>query len=257
MPESRRQERTIRIFNRFVINAVFSLVVLIVAPAPPAFADPTQVTLHLDGTHPVGAQYHQGTFTASPPLCPAGTWLGNGAGSRVFTCSDGSGTFTATFDGELEHVAGLSGAWFIFDGSGNYTTLRGKGVGNVDTNQGGDTPPVTFTDTWTGEVDFDATAPRGAFTAIRLTRPRTSHDRWIVRVVFSAQDNVVGNPVSFHATATAGAFSASRTGTIAGGTGSLSFALHRAMRTHLLRIAIKLSDPWGNTSTIKKNVLLR
>jgi hypothetical protein len=244
-------------FDRRLAAAAASVIALCAGPAPAALAAPTQVTLHLDGTHPVGAEFHQGTFTASPPLCPSGSWLGNGAGSRVFTCSDGSGTFTAKFNGELEHVAGLDGPWLIFDGSGKDATLRGKGLGKVDTNQGGDTPPVTFSDTWTGAVDFDATAPTGSITAVKVTHPRIARGRWHVTVFFSARDNIDANPVSFSATATAGTFFASKSGTIMSGTGSFALAFHPAKRTRFLRIAIMLSDPWGNASTIKKNVRLR
>jgi hypothetical protein len=79
-----------------------------------------RATLHFHGTHPVGADCHQGTLTASPPLCPSGKWLGNGAGTRVFTYADHRGSFTASFEGELEHVQGTSGPWTITDGTDTY-----------------------------------------------------------------------------------------------------------------------------------------
>jgi hypothetical protein len=246
-----------RMFDRRLAAAAASVIALCVGPAPAALAAPTQVTLHLDGTHPVGAEFHQGTFTASPPLCPLGSWLGNGAGSRVFTCSDGSGTFTAKFNGELEHVAGFDGPWLIFAGSGKYATLRGKGLGKVDTNQGGDTPPVIFSDTWTGEVDFDATAPTGSITAVKVTHPRFARGRWSTKVTFSARDNVEANSVSFSATATAGNFFATKTGTVTAGIGSFTLTFRPAKSTRLLRIQIQLSDPWGNETTIRKTVRLR
>jgi hypothetical protein len=76
-------------------------------------------------------------------------------------------------------------------------------------------------------------------------------------VFFSAHDNDEGNPVSFSATATAGPFFTSKSGTVTTDTASFTLAFHRAKETRFLRIAIELSDPWGNTSTIKKNVRLR
>jgi len=244
-------------FDRRLATAAVCVIALCAGPTPSALAAPTQVRLHLDGSHPVGVDYHQGTFTASAPLCPSGSWLGNGAGSRVFTCADQSGSFTASFQGELEHTQGASGPWTITTGTGTYTALRGKGTATIDSSTGENTSPIIFSDTWTGVVDFDATAPTGSVTAVKVARPHTSRGRWYVTVFFSARDNVDANPVSFSATATAGPFFASNSGTITSGTGSFTLAFHPAKRTRLLRLVIELSDPWGNATTIKKNVRLR
>jgi hypothetical protein len=241
---------------RVVVTAVVCITALCAGPAAPALAAPTQVSLHLDGTHPVDAEYHQGTFTASPPLCPAGSWVGNGAGSRVFTCADESGSFTASFQGELEHLQGASGPWTITSGTSTYSSLRGKGTAKIDSSTGINSSPIIFSDSWTGSVDFDATAPIGSLTAIKVVRPHTSGGRWSVTVFFNARDNVAANPVSFSATATAGPFFANRSGRITHETSSFTLAFHLAKRTDLLRIAVRLSDPWGNTRTIRKNVRL-
>src|SRR5712692_114933 len=76
--------------NKFVTRLCLTLIgaaalaaLPALSPASARVAAPTPVTLHLDGTHPVAVDYHQGTFTAPPPLCPSGNWLGNGAGGRV------------------------------------------------------------------------------------------------------------------------------------------------------------------------------
>jgi hypothetical protein len=246
-----------RIVDRSLATAVFCVVALAAGPASSGLAAPTQVKLHLDGTHPVDAEFHQGTFTASAPLCPSGSWLGNGAGSRVFTCTDGTGTFTADFDGELEHTQGASGPWTITIGTGTYTALRGKGTAAIDSSTGVNASPIVFSDTWTGTVDFDATAPTGSVTAVKVARPHNSRGRWHATVSVSARDNVDSNPVSFTATATAGSFFASKSGTITSGAGSFTLTFHRAKRTRFLRITIRLSDPWGNATTITKNVRLR
>jgi hypothetical protein len=246
-----------KIVDRRLATAAFCLAALAAGAAPSAYAAPTEVKLHLDGTHPVDADNHQGTFTASPPLCPSGSWLGNGAGSRVFTCADQSGSFTASFQGELEHTQGASGPWTITGGTGTYTALHGNGTATIDSSTGVNSSPIIFSDTWTGIVDFDTTAPTGSVTAVKVTRPHSSRGRWHVTVSFSARDNVDANPVSFSATATAGPFFASKSGTITTGIGSFTLAFHPTKRTRLLRIAIELSDPWGNTSTINKNVRLR
>jgi hypothetical protein len=91
----------------------------------------------------------------------------------------------------------------------------------------------------------------------KVVHPHTSRGPWHATVVFSASDNVDANPVSFSATATAGPFFASKSGTITSGTASFTLTFRPAKRTRLLRIAIELSDPWDNASTIAKSVRLR
>jgi len=243
--------------TRLCLTLIGAAALVALTPVSAAVAAPTQVTLHLDGSHPINADFHQGTFTASAPLCPSGSWIGNGGGTRVFTCGDGSGTFTASFFGQLEHVQGSTGPWTITDGTGTYTTLRGKGTGTVDSSTGINSSPIIFSDTWTGTADFDATAPTGAITAVKITRPHTPAGRWSVKVTFSALDNVASNPVTFTATATAGPYSATRNGTTTSGSGSFALAFHLAKRTRLLRIQIQLFDPWNNQTTITKSVRLR
>jgi hypothetical protein len=247
---------TMRIFNRCLATAALCIFALCAGP-PSALATRTQVLLHLEGMHPADTESHQGTFTASPPLCPSGSWLGNGEGRRVFTCYDQSGSFTAGFAGELEHTQGATGLWVIVGGTGAYTVLRGEGTGKVDFSTGEKASPIRFSDTWTGFVDFDATAPTGSFTAVKLARPHTPRGRWHVNVSFSARDDVNGNPVRFNATAAVGRFSTERSGTTTSGVASVAFAFRPVRGARLLRIAIELSDPWGNARTIQRNVRLR
>jgi hypothetical protein len=129
----------------------------------------------------------------------------------------------------VPQVQGLSGPWSITGGTGSYRALRGKGTATVDASTGVNSSPITFSDTWTGIAEFDATAPTGSVTTIKFAHPLTRRDRWRVAVFFSARDNVDGNPIRFR----------------------------RAERTRSLRIAIMLSDPWGNEKTITKNIPLR
>jgi hypothetical protein len=223
----------------------------------PASATPTAVTFHLDGTHPVDADYHRGTFTAPPPLCPSGTWQGNGQGSRVFTCADGSGTFTALFQGELEHTAGASGPWSIVAGTGAYVILRGRGTATITSSTGVNSSPITFSDTWTGLVEFDATAPTGRFTGVKITRPHARGGVWKLRVGFVAHDDIEGNSISYIATAVSyGSFYATRTGTVGPGTTILSFRFRKRAGMRRLEVDIQLLDPVGNATTIRHVVKL-
>src|SRR5258708_185001 len=106
--------------TRIRLGAVAVAVLAMCVAAGPSAATATQITLMLSGFHPADQPFHQGTCTAPAPLCPSGSWLGNGGGGRTFTCADGSGTFTAFFDGNLEHTQGLSGPWGITAGTGSF-----------------------------------------------------------------------------------------------------------------------------------------
>ncbi len=213
-----------------------------------------QVTLYLHGTHPIDKEAHEGTFTAQSPLCPSGTWAGNGQGTRIFTCADGSGTFSANFQGELEHTTGSVGPWAITDGTDSYLTLRGKGTATVNSSVPG--PPITFDDTWTGVAAFDDTAPSGAVTAVKITRPRVKRGSWKLRLSFSARDNDPTNPVSFSANASAGLWTARRRGTVTTGSRTLTFAFGKRRGVRVFHFQITLDDPVGNEGTLKRNVRL-
>jgi hypothetical protein len=115
------------------------------AAAPSANAQaPTIVT---DITFPEeGAPF--GTFTASDPLCPSGTFVdqfvGGGGAFRsghvffgasnirkVFTCDDGSGTFTIQFHPQFTPATSAgceqAGPFAVIGGTGDYVRLRGHG----------------------------------------------------------------------------------------------------------------------------------
>jgi len=126
----------------FVLLAALACVVLAFAPSARAQA-PTIVT-HI--TFPEGE--FLGTFTASAPLCPSGTFVdqvvgGGGAFDnahvlvfavnvrRLFTCADGTGTFTIQFHTQLTPATAAgcheSGPFAVVDGTGAYAKLRGHG----------------------------------------------------------------------------------------------------------------------------------
>jgi len=115
------------------------------AAAPPAYAqEPTIVT---NITFPEEGEPF-GTFTASEPLCPSGTFvdqfIGGGGALRsghvdynanailkTFTCADGSGTFTILFHPQFTPAtpAGCdaAGPFTVIGGTGDYARLRGVG----------------------------------------------------------------------------------------------------------------------------------
>ncbi len=106
----------------------------------------------------------QGTFTATSPLCPSGTFVSEpiaGGGGPVafaftglqhFSCDDASGTFTIQFHPQI-HPPGFidGGPWAALGGAGAYDGLRGSG----DFTLIGFISPTTAVATFTGEVHFD------------------------------------------------------------------------------------------------------
>ena len=121
-----------------VLLAAFACVALVGTPS--AYAQtPTIVT---DVTFPEeGPPF--GTFTASDPLCPSGTFVdqfvGGGGGvlyhaatvRKMFTCADGSGTFTILFHPQFTPATpagcGEAGPFAVIGGTGDYAQLRGHG----------------------------------------------------------------------------------------------------------------------------------
>lgn len=115
-------------------------VCLVVAGAPAASAQTATITT--DITFPEEGEPF-GTFTATAPLCPSGTFLdefvGGGGGSqahavtvrKTFTCADGSGTFTILFhpQGTPSTPGGCleAGPFAVVGGTGDYAKLRGHG----------------------------------------------------------------------------------------------------------------------------------
>jgi hypothetical protein len=112
----------------------------------------------------------QGTFTASGPICPSGTFVDEfvaGGGSfraprliayaltvrKHFTCADGSGTFTVQFHPQFHPSSDLnfheSGPWAMSEGTGKYGNLKGHGDFGVIYY---DTQPVTGTEVFAGFV---------------------------------------------------------------------------------------------------------
>ena len=130
---------------RRILAVLAALGCLALGAAPVAQGQaPTIVT---DITFPEGGEPF-GTFTASDPLCPSGTFVdrfvgGGGAFNsgrvfysavtvrKMFTCADGSGTFTILFHPQFTPATpadcGQAGPFAVIDGTGDYARLRGHG----------------------------------------------------------------------------------------------------------------------------------
>jgi hypothetical protein len=210
---------------------------------------------------------HIGTFTASAPFCASGTvadleHLSPASLRRSYTCGDGTGSMTVAHFGriEAEHVTGSSGSWVIVGGTGHYTSLRGKGV-RTSTYLGGDPDDwetITFRSTASGIADLDADAPQIVVSRASATRLPQPVRVYLIRLAFSARDNVEGNVSSYQVTIKAGASDlAFRRGVTVAGTASLTLRVRPPKGSRRIQIVIAASDPLGNERKQIRSLALR
>jgi len=125
------------------LAVLFSSIALLAVTGLPALAaPPLDVSIIAEETIPAstgGTFLASGGAVATGLICPAGTTsnvVGPAHGTTVvtfrvdktFTCTDGSGTFTARMNVRLDPVTGETEAsWRVVTGSGSYALLRGTG----------------------------------------------------------------------------------------------------------------------------------
>src|SRR6266705_997583 len=147
-----------RIASLLAALAAVALPTAAAATPPPPM--PVTITVLADFSGPVP----QGTFTATSPLCPSGTFVSEpiaGGGGPVasaftglqhFSCDDASGTFTIQFHPQVHPPDFIDqGPWAALGGTGAYNCLRGSG----DFTLLGFISPTTARAPFTGEVHFD------------------------------------------------------------------------------------------------------
>lgn len=233
------------------ITAVVSAFTLAGGALRAPAASSSYVTIVLNGIHPPGKPFHEGTFNATAVVCTSGTFQGtgfsplhNGTGFRTFTCDDGSGTFDAVATGvEGEHASGTTGGWRVVRGTGAYVHLRGLGSwSNVSTGL----DPPTFISTWRGELEKDDVPP-----TVRIIDPAATRSRgssFVVTLRLSVRDAVAGDRVTYRVTVSAGTKRlAARAGS--GGSAALALRVTPPRTTRVLVIRVSASDPVGNTRT--------
>lgn len=122
---------------RIVIRVALAALLSVLVAAPVAAAGATPTTIELTGINGVE------TFTTTGGLlCPDGTSentfekfggsfasrAGTFHGYKTLTCTDGTGTFSITYDAAT--VSGSpqdQGGWKVIGGTGDYAGLRGGG----------------------------------------------------------------------------------------------------------------------------------
>jgi hypothetical protein len=179
---------------------------------------------------------------------------------RQFTCSDGSGTITAEkfvrrADVLFTHEEAV---WAIVEGTGRYSTLRGKGTSVTELVSGdpADHIKTTFREIWHGVIDFDVTPPEVSISRASVQRLRRPKGSYSIRVAFSARDGSEGNAVSHAITVSGFGVFLRRSGTITAGTVSTTFRVRPAKRVRRLQLVVVASDPVGNETRIARQLTL-
>jgi hypothetical protein len=207
---------------------------------------------------------HEGPFTASAPFCSAGYAVDLALlppmEVRQFTCSDGSGGITVRklvvrADAQFTHEEGV---WTIMEGTGRYSTLRGKGTSVLDTISGDPADHITtrFNETWAGVIDFDVTRPDVIISRASAKRLRRPKGVYSIRVTFTARDGSEGNAVSYTMTVSGRGLSVLRTGTTTSGTVSITFRVRPRKPARTLRLVLVASDPVGNETRVARQLRL-
>jgi hypothetical protein len=205
----------------------------------------------------------EGTFTASAPLCPAGSAVDvlheypfPIVGLRSLTCSDGSGTVTVQVGPfTAEEALGGSGTWTIVDGTGRYATLRGRGTwGTVGLGDYHQSAGRTFRTALTGVAAFDVVAP--AIVVRRSTVTRNSGAR-LLELAFSAPDDNEANVVSYRVTTRAGRHVlAESEGKTVGQAVRLTQRIRPANGTRRITVVVTATDAVGNLRRLVRAVRL-
>lgn len=225
-------------------------------------AAPGPFQLIFDGRHgvPMGAGFrHEGPFTSSSPFCPSGTVVdlrhSGDSATRLYTCDDRSGTLTMQVTNFLaEHAPSGTGAWRIVEGTAPYATLRGKGTWTTLPGEGADEP---FRSTLKGIADLDNEPPTitiSRVTSEKLVRPA---DTYSIRIVFSARDNVDGNPVSYGVTAAGQSRISTRTGRTVSGPVTVTLKARLSKGERRVRLDVTAADPLDNERRVSRTLRLR
>jgi hypothetical protein len=207
---------------------------------------------------------HEGPFAASAPFCSSGyavdLELLPGTALRQFTCSDGSGIITARkflvrADALFAHEEDV---WAIVEGTGRYSTLRGKGTSVSDVVSGNPADHITtkFREIFQGVVDFDVTPPEVSISRASAKRLRRPKRAFSIRVAFSARDGDEANPVSYVMTVSGPGVFVLRSGRITSRTVSTAFRVRPRKRVRRLQLVVVASDPVGNETRVARQLRL-
>jgi hypothetical protein len=258
-------ETLIRFAVAASVAAVFACLPMGATAAPAAFL------LTFDGAHfadanAPGGIRHDGRFTASAPFCSAGHahdmhFVVEGeflSVHRIYTCDDGSGSFTAWMPTVRNEHGGATGAWKIVEGTGQYATLRGFGTYTSTLISGNpelfDT--IVYRTSWQGVVDFDADPPaiqKFTTTARKLRQRLRTYE---LRIALTLRDT--GAPISYTVDIRAGrALLGFKQGSTASGQATITVRIRPPRASRSARILLTAHDALGNETGASRSASLR
>ena len=223
------------------------------------------VQIVLDGRSDGRGHGILGTFTASAPFCPEGSFV-DGTGSpdrtrirveRSLTCADGSGGVTLMYDGIVEFLSG-PGRWWIVSGSGRYESLRGVGSSsNVNIEHDPQTGVGRFRNTFTGAAAFDADPPSVRVVAASVIRVARRPPMQRLRLSFRAVDAAATTPLAYelHVLDRTGTTLLARRGTV--GAAVTTLTVRTRLRSRTLRFALAVRDAVGNERLVTRSLGIR
>jgi hypothetical protein len=229
--------------SRFMLLAVLAAAILAASTtARVASGAPSAVTIVETTTQRNPTT--QGTFTATGPLCPGGTFTTKESAVTVFdklTCADGSGSFTLN----------AANNWKVDSGTGRYAKLWGQGAFTL-----AQLPDGNVVKTLTGQADIDTTPPTASIGRVTVTKGKSAANRYVLHVRFTASDNEP-TQVSYAATVLVGSRRFSDAGGYAGTSAvvtSVPFRARKGVRRVVLVLVLK--DATHNAATVRKTVRL-
>jgi hypothetical protein len=221
-------------------------------PAAPARSAASAFELILDGNttwDDAEVVKVQGTFRSGRPFCATGTLadpaiLRGEPNTWRLTCDDGSGSLTVSM---LPVSRGEYTTWRIFDGSGSYAGLRGRGRVQGETLESGPRG-VTWRSTFRGVVDRDEVAPMIALSSATAKKLRRPAGAYALRLSIAVRDNVTDNEVSYtvRASGPGGRELARRFGTTRTETVSITLRIRPLAGKRTVRLLLNAEDPVGN-----------
>ena len=254
---------------RFLAVAVASaLAAVLVFLSVGAAAATSPFALTFEGAHFLDSSLshglrHEGRFTASAPVCPAGRAYDVRhledellAVLRLHTCDDGSGSFTAFMpDVRLEH--GGIGTWRIVEGTGRYASLRGFGTytGTLITGDPSNFATITYRTNWQGVVDFDVDPPAIENFTATATKLRQRVRTYVLRITVTLRDTAV--PVSYSVDVRAGRAEVGfKLGSTAG-QATITLRIRPPRSARGARVLLTARDAVGNETSASRSVRLR
>ncbi len=229
--------------SRFMVLAVVVAAILAATTtARVAAGAPSGVTIVETTTQ--RAPTVQGTFTATGPLCPAGTFVNKESAVTVFTtltCADGSGTFTLA----------APQAWKVDSGTGRYAKLWGEGTLTL-----AELPDGNVVETLTGQADFDTTPPTASIARMTVTKRKGATRSYALHIRFTASDNEP-TPVGYKVTVVVGSRKFKGNDAYAGRSAvSTSVRFRAGKGVHRAALLLALSDATNNATTLRRTVRL-